>query len=240
MKDNNLETALRRYELSPWNDKVTYEKHYYNGFSGLEGVEAYQSYLEGLYVKYFVELREQTDKLVLINIDTMLKFLKTKIDMFNEINDTDCNYCIRWIDYNSFQDLIERNNTADREILEHSQGAVNENGVMKFFRQMTGVQLYFIERAISELTQIYNTYNPQPLPKAITEKEMDKEVWDNTLKGEKDILDTSDLARIFNKKNSTIRRWAREGIFNPIDRYKRPQQFRKDEIKKYYLKIRER
>jgi hypothetical protein len=39
MKDNNLELELRRYEVSDWNDKITYEKHYYNGFSGMDGTD---------------------------------------------------------------------------------------------------------------------------------------------------------------------------------------------------------
>ena len=59
------------------------------------------------------------------------------------------------------------------------------------------VQFYFIEKAINELTQIYNTYNPQPQLQIITENNITKEIWDNTLKDEKDILTVKDLIRIF-------------------------------------------
>jgi len=234
--NNNLELALRCYEPSPWNDKITYEKHYYNGFSGLEGIEAYQSYLEGLYVNYFMSLREQIDKVLFIDIDVLLKFLKTKIDLFNEINDIDCNYCLRQVDYKCFESMIER----DEKAVSLSIGAINDYGTMIFFRQMIGVQLYFIERAINELTRIYITYNPLPQSMIITERDIDKDTWDNTLKEENDIIDTFDLARIFNRKEPTIRRWIREGVLNPIDRNRRPQQFRKNDVKKYYLKVKDR
>lgn len=240
MKTDNLELELRCYEISEWNDKITYEKHYYNGFSGLEGEEAYQRYLQGLYDTYFFELRQIIDSLALTNIDTLLRFLQTKVNLFNEINDKENNNSLRWIDYGMFKNLIIRDETVDKSIIQRSQGARNQYNTMKFFVRMIGVQLYFIDKAINELTQIYNTYNPQPQPQKITDAAIDKDVWENTLKDEKDILDTADLARIFNKDTRTINRWAREGVLNPIDKTKRPQQFKKDDVKRYYLKLKER
>jgi len=237
MNSNNLELELRRYELSAWNDKITYEKHYYNGFSGIEGEEAYQRYLQGVYDTYFIELRQKIDSLALSNIDTLLRFLQTKIDLFNEIYDKEYNNSNRWNDYQSFESMIIRDETVDKQLVQNSQGAKNDYHTMKFFVRMIGTQLYFIDKAINELTQIYNTYCPEPQPQKMTENDIDKEVWNNTLKDEKDILDTFDLARIFNKKESTIRRWAREGVLNPIDKTKRPQQFRKEDVKKDYLRI---
>lgn len=102
---------------------------------------------------------------------------------------------------------------------------------------MISVQFLFIEKAINELTQIFNTYSPKPKPIFITENDIEKEKWDNTLKDEKDILDTNDLARIFGKNTRTINRWVKEGVLEPIDNNKRPHQFKKDDVKKKYLKI---
>jgi len=240
MKTNNLEMELRRYEPSQADDKITYEKHYYNDFSGLEGEEAYQRYLQGLYDNYFYELRQKIDTLVFTNIDTALRFLKTKIDLFNEIYDKEYNNSNRWTDYKSFKSMIIRDETVDKPIIQRSQWARNQYNTMKFIVRMIDTQLYYIDKAINELTQIYNTYSPQPQPQIINETDIDKEIWDNTLKDEDEILDTFDLARIFHKKESTIRRWARDGVLNPIDKSKRPRQFRKDDVKKYYLKIKKR
>ena len=240
MKTDNFEMELRRYEPSPADDKITYEKHFYNDFSGMEGEESYQRYLQSLYDAYFYDLRQKIDTLVFTNIDTLLRFLKTKIDLFNEINDKEYKNNTRWIDYESFKRLIIRDETVDRPIIQRSKEARNQYHTMKFFVGMIDTQLYFIEKAINELTQIYNTYSPQPQPQKISERDIDKDIWDNTLKIEKEILDTFDLARIFHKDTRTINRWVRDGVINPIDENKRPHQFRKDEVKKYYLKIKER
>lgn len=237
MKTDNLEMELRRYELSQANDKITYEKHYYNDFSGMEGEEAYRQYLQRLYDTYFIELRRKIDTLALSSIDTLLKFIQTKIDLFNEIIDRENNNTTRWIDYEMFKGLIIRDKTIDKSIIRKSQAARNQYNTMKFFVRMMEVQFYFNDKAINELTEIYNIYSPQPQPQKITENDIDKDSWDNTLKDEKDILETSDLARIFNRDDRTINRWARDGVINPIDKHKRPQQFRKDDVKKYYLKI---
>ncbi|MDR0423004.1 MAG: hypothetical protein LBH46_00250 [Rickettsiales bacterium] len=237
MQHNNLELELRRYEPSTRNDKITYEKHYYNGFSGLEGEEAYQRYLQGLYDTYFIELRQKIDMLALSNIDTLLKFLQTKIDLFNDIHDKEYNNSTRWTDYKCFESMIIRDETVDKQLVQNSQGAKNDYHTMKFFVRMIGTQLYFIDKAVNELTQIYNTYSPQPQPKQLTREAIEKETWESTLSEYGDLINTFEVAKIFDKDEATIRRWKREGKITPIDETARPMQFMKDEIKRYYLKI---
>lgn len=235
MKTNNFELELICYKPSDLNDKINY-----NGFLSLEGEEAYHVYLQGLFDNYFCELRVKIDTLAETNTDTLLKFLQTKIDLFNDINDKENINNTRWIDYEFFKDSINRDKTVDRSIVEKSQGAKNQYKTLNFFVGMMNVQFFFIEKAINELTQIYNIYSPKPKPILITEKDIEKEIWENTLKDEKDVLDTKDLARIFSKDTRTINRWVKEGVFSPIDTNKRPHQFNKIDVKSHYLRIRKK
>lgn len=238
MKTNNFELELRRYESSVINSQIYNDKLIYNGFSSLEGEDAYQVYLQGLFESYFCELREKIDTLVLTNTDILLKFIQTKLDLFNDIYDKDNNNNTRWFNYESFKYSIIRDETVDSSIVEKSQGAKNQYKTSKFLVGMMNIQFNFIEKAINELTQIYNIYSPKPKPILITEKDIEKEKWENTLKDEKDILGTKDLARIFIKDSRTINRWVKEGIFSPIDTNKRPHQFNKIDVKSHYLRIR--
>ncbi len=236
MKSNNLELALREYNPSSWNDKITYEKHLYNGFSGLEGAEAYHQHLSGLYDTYFIDLRDKIDALVLKDIDILLKFIQSKIDLFNDINDIESKNNTRWVDLNSFDGYIKRDETVDRNVIQNSEWARNDYFTMKFFVEMINTQNCFIDKAITELTKLYETYNPTP-KSTISQNEIDKETWENTLSKYGDLISTFEVAKIFGKDEDTIRRWQREGKFTPIDKNARPMQFRKDEIKQYYLKI---
>ncbi|MDO9629012.1 MAG: hypothetical protein Q7I99_03840 [Acholeplasmataceae bacterium] len=238
MKTNNFELELRRYELSDLEDKISYEENCYNGFLGYQGVDAYQQYLQGLYDNYFCELREKIDTLAITNTDVLLRFLQTKLDLFNDIYDKENKHNTRWVDFDFFKDLIKRDESVDKSLVENSQGAKNQYKTLKFFAGMISVQFLFIEKAINELTQIFNTYSPNPKPISITKNDIEKEKWDNTLKDEKDILNTNDLARIFGKDPRTINRWVKEGVLETIDNNKRPHQFKKDDVKKKYLKVR--
>ena len=242
MKSNNLELALRRFEISPENDTFSYENHYCNGFSGLESEEAYCRHLENLYNEYFLSLRNKIDTLVLQNLETTLKFLQTKITLFNEIQSE--------FELKSMLDFWENTiksyetdyNYKSNRNTEYSllRKIKNQIDTMKFFAAMIKTQNYFIDKALIELSQLYNAYSPQLQPQKITEKEIEKTEWDNILTGEKDILETSDLARIFNKDSRTINRWVKEGKINLIDRFAKPHQFRKDDVKKHYLKMRKK
>ena len=240
MKSKNLELALSRFEISQANDTVSYENHYCNGFSGAESEEAYCNHLENLYNDYFLSLRNQTDALVLQNLETSLKFLQTKITRFTEIQnefELKSNLDFWESTIKSYEsDLIYKSNrNTDYSLLRKIK---NQIDTMKFFAAMIKTHNYFIDKALTELTQLYNAYNPQP--QKMTEREIEKSEWDNLLKEENDILQTSDLARIFYKDSRTINRWVKEGKINPIDKFAKPHQFRKDDVKKYYLKMKKK
>ena len=239
MATNNLELELRRYEPSAWNDKITYEKHYYNGFSGMEGEEAYQRHLQGIYNAYFIELRENIDTLALSNsIDTLLKFLQTKIDLFNDINDKEGNESTRWVDYESFKNQIIRDETVDRDIVQRIQGAKNDYNTMKFFVRMIGTQLYFIEKGIDELNKIYMNYCPSttktnmPQLKPQPNQHYIDEYFEKHF-ANKDITN-KEIALMFGITRPTIQDWREKGKLIQIsDEGERPIKYSKEKLIEY-------
>ena len=244
MATNNLELELRRYEPSAWNDKITYEKHYYNGFSGMEGEEAYQRYLQGIYNVYFIELRKDIDTLALSNsIDTLLKFLQTKIDLFKDINDKEGNESTRWVDYESFKNQIIRDETVDRDIVQRIEGAKNDYNTMKFFVRMIGTQLYFIEKGIDELNKIYVNYSPsthindipqsEPKPKAQPKPQPNQNFIDEYFEkhfANKDITN-KEIMLMFDITRPTIQDWREKGKLIQIsDEGERPIKYSKEKL----------
>lgn len=228
----NLETELRRVEFSNPNDKVGYEQHSYNSFYGSQDDEAYYNHLDQLYNDYFSNLRTNIENLLINSRENLLRYLRDKIVLFNSIKDNfiEKNY----MDWGSY--------TANSEIyysdaIKTNLGARNEYNTAKFFKRMSDTQLRFIEKSITELNKIHEIYNPNSEPQKITTEQIEKDTWVNTLAEYGDIVDTFDLAKIFDREETTIRRWVREGVITPIDKQKRPMQFKKDDIKRYYLKI---
>ncbi len=237
MKSNNFELALQRFEISSDNDTISFENHYFNGFSGAEGAEAYSIYLESLHNDYFLNLRTHIDVLVLQNIETALKFMQTKITLFNEIqNEFELKSTLEfWI---SNKQVL--NEDMKQKINEYPlyQKLKKQRDTVDFFINMIKTQNYFIDKTKIELLKINNIYSPKTQQQTITEQQIDKDNWNNILKDKPDILTTFDLAEFFRKDQRTINRWVKEGVIIPIDKSKRPQQFKKDDVKRYYLKLR--
>lgn len=229
---NNLETELRRIEFSNPDDRIGYEKHSYNGFKGIHGSESYCIHLDKFYSDYLSQLNENIETLLINDRDSLLKFLSHKITLFANIKaDFETKNYINWNDHLRSQEKYFS------DALKNNSHAKNEYETVRFFKEMTDTQLYFINKIIDELQQTYNSYNPNSEPQKISHEQIDKETWANTLSDYRDILNTFDLAKIFKNDATTIRRWVKEGVLTPIDRNKRPMQFKKDDIKKYYLKI---
>ena len=235
MKQDNLELALREYNPSVGNDKITYEKHYYNGFAGIEGDEAYYKHLETLYNAYFVDFRGKIDNLVMKDANTLRSFLQNKIDLFNNIADDFKNKN----QLGSWKGLIRRDETVDKPTLQRSPGARNEYYTMKFFVEMINVQNYFIDKAITELTGIYNNFNPNQQPQTITEEGINKEEWDNALKDYPNDMTTQDVAKAFAKSERTINLWKKQGMITPYHEG-HPDIYTKEEIKKYIFRDKNR
>jgi Fe-S cluster biosynthesis and repair protein YggX len=184
-------------------------------------------------------LRGKIENFVIEKNPLLLNFIQSKITQFNSIKE---DFTLKnYLDYDA---LIHSNN------LEMNGG--NNNVLLKnetnnfiFYRKVTNTQAYYIEKAINELNDLYKAYSPikEEKPKEkdleiITEEEIDKDAWENLLKGYSDILTTKDLADYFKKETRTINEWTKKGYLTPIDRHKHPMSFTKDEVKKYILKKR--
>lgn len=236
MKSVNLELALGRFEISEDNDSISYIYKVFNGFSGGEGCDAYNLFLDKLYNDYFLNLRTQIDNLILQNIEVAFNFLKSKAILFDDIqNDFDTKSTLEfWIGNSKMlKNELEQKDT-------HSSlwnKIKNSKDTVDFYIEMINTQKFYINKSITEIQTIQNCYSPKSQNPIITDYGIDKEMWDNTLKDYPDVINTFDLAKIFNKDSRTINRWVKEGAIIPIDKNKRPQQFKKDDIKKYYLKV---
>lgn len=230
----NLIAELYRVEYSPTDDNKRYENHSYNGFTGMQDDEAYYKYLDTLFIQYFVEVKKTITKLLVDNRTTLLDYInEVKMSFadiknnFNEKNYFDWKLYIKNCETN-YQDVIKTNKRAK-----------NEYETAKFNLRMCEVQLYFIDKSIQKVNILYDNYNPNKdeQSKIIAEAEISKEKWEQTLSEYKDIIDTFEVAKIFSNKETTIRRWVKEGKLTPIDKTTRPMKFHKSDIKKYYLKL---
>lgn len=233
MKNNNLELELRKVEFSVPNDKIPFEQHSYNGILGSEGVDVYYRLLDNLYVSYFAELRLNIDSIITNQNNQLNNFLNSKILLFNDIRD---DYFLKnYLDYNSLisgyeQDIKAGNNNPNLK---------NEYDTVKFFAEMSSMQLSFIEKAIDELEKIYKIYNSENEP-IKTKTPINIRDWsipeyvDNyfVVYSDKDTLTNYDLERIFGKTRMTINNWKNEGRLTQVsEENKRPILYSKDDVK---------
>lgn len=233
MKNNNLELELRRVEFSTPNDKVSFERHSYNGVWGSQGVDVYYKLLDDLYISYFSELRLNIDNLISNQNNRLNEFINSKILLFNDIRD---DYFLKnYLDYNSLingyeQDIKRGNNNPNLK---------NEYSTIKFYAEMSFTQLSFIEKAIDELEKTYTIYNSEKEP-AKTKASTSVRDWsiseyvDNYFAtySDNDTLTNYDLERIFGKTRPTINEWKSQGRFIEVsEKGKRPILYSKEDVK---------
>ena len=86
MITNDFIKELRK--ISSKYSELNIEEYTYNGFKiDAFGVIEYEKYIDNLYINYFNNINDQIDNLLLHgNNQTILKFLDSKINRFNEIN----------------------------------------------------------------------------------------------------------------------------------------------------------
>lgn len=86
MITNDFIKELRK--VSSKYSEFNIEEYTYNGFKiDAFGVIEYEKYIDNLYIDYFNNINDQIDNLLLHgNNQTILKFLNSKINRFNEIN----------------------------------------------------------------------------------------------------------------------------------------------------------
>lgn len=233
MKNNRLELELRRVEFSAPNDKISFEEHTYNSILGSQGVDVYYKHLDDLYTSYFIELRSNIDNLITNKNSQLNNFINSKILLFNEIRD---DYFLKnYLDYNSlingYQQDIERGN--------NNPNLKNEYNTVKFYAEMSSIQLSFIEKAINEVEKIYNIYNSEKepvktkVPTSVRDWSISEYV-DNyfAVYSDKDTLTNYDLERIFGRTRMTINNWKNEGRLTQIsEEGKRPILYSKEDVK---------
>lgn len=235
MKNVNLVSELMRVEYSDSNDKVGYEDHSYNGFLGIQGCEAYYNHLDRLYNGYFEKLRENVDSLLFCDKSSILIYLNDKIMLFNSVKS---NYNEKhYMDWGAYILSCEKHYSAN---IRSNQGAKNEYNIAKFFKEMAGTQLYFIEKGINDLQQLFNNYNTEnnivdtPKKNLFTKSNSISEYVDDYFSrySEKDRLENKDLAFIFDITRPTIDEWKSQGKFTEIsEKGKRPILYSKEDVK---------
>jgi hypothetical protein len=136
--------------------------------------------------------------------------------------------------YDSLIEAHERSIRGGNEIV----GIKNDCGTLKFFKEMSGTQFFFIEKGIEELTKIYATYNapsrqsriPQP------EQQVKKSHIDDYF--EKHFTDkeitNGDIAKMFGITRPTIQEWREKGKLIQISAdKKRPIIYDKEKLIEY-------
>lgn len=237
MKSNNLELALRRFEISQENDIIPYENHYCNDFSGAES-EAYTSHLESLYNDYFLSLRTQIETLVLQDKETTRQFLQTKVDLFTEIqNEFDMKSTLDvWINTGK-RFSLEMQYTNDPDLWRKIK---NQRDTIDFFIEMIRTQNYYIDKAITELTRIFDTYNSvgkhlfnTRAKTPIQEKQHHIDAYFEKHFANIEITN-KEICRMFGITRQTAQAWCEEGkLIRISDESKRPIKYDKAKLIEY-------
>lgn len=183
MKTNNLEIALREFRiLVEVNDKkinITYNDY------KIDEILEYKQYLLGLYNAYFVDLRAKFENLLLNNnTNTLLKLVQSRIDLFNDIKDTKGIHNNRW----RFYLTAKRKSNRDPNIKSFEPLS---NAFIPTLEKIMRVQLIYVQKAIKELTSLYNIYSPNlqneqiaaPTLKRIINADKLKDYFVSTFKG---------------------------------------------------------
>lgn len=234
MKNNNLELELRKVEFSAPNDKISFEEHTYNSIFGSQGVDVYYKHLDDLYMSYFSELRSNIDSLITNQNNQLNNFINSKILLFNNIRD---DYFLKnYLDYNSLIGNYERDIKAGN----NNPNLKNEYNTVKFYAEMSSIQLSFIEKAIDELQQLHNNYNAENNITDVSKKNISTK--NNSLSeyvdgyflrySVDDTLTNKDLEFIFDITRPTIDEWKTQGKFIEIsEKGKRPILYFKEDVK---------
>ena len=237
MKSNNLELALRRFEISQENDALSYESHYCNDFSGAES-DAYSAYLESLYNDYFLSLCTQIDALIIQDKETARQFLQTKIDLFTETqNEFDLKSTLQvWINTERRFNM-EMQHTNDPDLWRKIK---NQRDTIGFFIEMIGIQNYYIDKATTEIKRIYDTYNSVGKPKITTGTQtpiQDKQhhIDEYFEKHFPDMeITNKEICEMFGITRQTAQAWFEEGkLIRISDEGKRPIKYDRAKLVEY-------
>jgi len=238
MKDTDFEIALRRFDTSDPNDKIGYEKHYYNDFSGLESEEAYHNHLQSLYDNYVVKINETIEKQSFINPNALSNYIQSKLTM---LNNTKKGWDEKEYIFDTWKSTIETTN----KYYFNSQYARNERDTLQFWLNCVGSQYHFMDKIIVYLTQLSNTDIIQPQPSTEINQKEDNVTNENHVESSnaknivkeisKDVLTRKgacEFLQITNRKLTTLLTAIPPKI-NPITRTSKPYTFNRKELERY-------
>jgi len=233
MKDTNFEMALKRFDTSDWNDKIGCEKHYYNGFSGLESEGAYHNHLQSLYDDYVSKINETIENQSFTNPKELSNYLSSKLILFSNIKK-------EWDEktgiFDSWQSTIATN------YYSNSQYARNERDTLQFWRYCVGSQCHFMDKVIEYLTQLSNTPSIQSQQSTQIIQKEDNIVQEHNVESngvesivEKTVFtreEACEYLKISDRKLTTLLSFPNPKI-NPITRTCKPYTFHIKELERY-------
>ncbi len=230
--ENKLFIELRRFELSPTDVNVNAEKHSYNGFTGLEGEEAYSQFLRKCFSDFFDKLSDKIANEVVFHKEEVLQYLNMLLLNIHSINDEvlqqvlGCGFdgCI-----DGMQNDIKAGN---KNICLR-----NELSCLIFFRNMSQIQLGYIEQTKEKLLALINNFSHRIVPEKKNkecERDESHDEYMELLVEYGDLLTIADLCEIFEISRVTVNNWEREGKIKRTDVNGRPR-YLKSEIKRILI-----
>ncbi|GEM_PF-3704278 len=185
----------------------------YNGVSLEEGERFYDTKLQRLYDDFFDDLNYYIANIAPVNKDTVIQYINITI-----------------------QDLEETKQRAENityNIVENS----TSNDFQLFVKNMSALQLKYIQAMIEKLNSRYKILYSNPLSVLSVENRSERveDEYSNLLSEYGDLLSISDLCIIFKTTRQTINRWENEGAFKRTDDRNKPL-FLKAEIKRFLAK----
>ena len=226
---NKLFVELRRFELSSMDVNVNVEKRSYNGITGLEGEEAYSQFLGKCFSDFFDKLSDKIANEVVFHKEEVLQYLNMLLLNIHSINDEvlqqvlGCGFdgCI-----DGMQNDIK---TGNKNICLR-----NELSCLVFFRNMSQIQLGYIEQTKERLVALIDNFSRRIVPgrqKEVYEERNENDEYSGLLSNYGDLLTITDLCKIFSKSRVTINTWEQEGKIKRTDSNGQPR-YLKSEIKR--------
>lgn len=227
--ENKLFVELRRFELSPINVNMSVEKHSYNGLMGLEGEEAYSRFLGKCFSDFFDKLSDKIANEVVFHKEEVLQYLNMLLLNIQSINDEvlqqvlECGFdgCI-----DGMQNDIKAGN---KNICLR-----NELSCLVFFRNMSQIQLGYIEQTKERLLVLIDNFSHRVVlgrQKEVYGERNENDEYSELLSNYGDLLTITDLCKIFSKSRMTINTWEREGKIKRTEFNGHPR-YLKNEIKR--------
>ncbi len=229
---NKLFIELRRFELSPTDVNVNAEKHSYNGVTGLEGEDAYNRFLEKCFSDFFDELRDKIAIEVILHKEEVLQYLNMLLLDVQSIEEELSQHLLSCGFDGSIDGMLNDIKAGNKNICLR-----NELSCLVFFRNMSQIQLVYVEKTREKLLALMNNFSHRIVPEKKNEEYERGERHDEYMEllvEYGDLLTIADLCKIFEISRVTVNNWEREGKIKRTDTNGRPR-YLKSEIKRILI-----